>query len=454
MENNEKAKDRTWHKNFTEYTENIVKHPNYEGLFYERGNEGNVKWVVTGKSEKGQLRRKWWDEQCKKHGIKIEAGCYAKIAVIVHPTNKHVCQICGKSLSVEYIYPNKNSLNALNKLLGTDITSYSLSIFDIIDKFGNSNDGLAAIRKAFKVEEEITNKVVLGKFIFENCRSRLSPGVMSNSPDRFDGFHSDGNCCRSKSDKGRHRDNLQRYSQDRRAYENWADGNWKMANRLMAEFYKHGVSPDHIGPISLGFCHRAKFQPVTPEENASKNNRMSLADVKSLITDETNGETVVSWHSKYLWDNLKYKITTNEEAVALSALMRNNLHHVLTTFSIISENGYDNFLMKQLNPHYSFYDYKFYGFNPLTGEYEKVTRKRLTGKKQQNNAERYIRIAFESLNDYKSKTNRKQFSWDNADVDKGIELVLSLLSEGKEDEALTELKNTLKTLADITSKQW
>lgn len=277
---------------------------------------------------------------------------------------------------------------------------------------------------------------------------------MSNSPDRFDGFHSDGNCCRSKSDKGRHRDNLQRYSQDRRAYENWADGNWKMANRLMAEFYKHGVSPDHIGPISLGFCHRAKFQPVTPEENASKNNRMSLADVKSLITDETNGETVVSWHSKYLWDNLKYKITTNEEAVALSALMRNNLHHVLTTFSIISENGYDNFLMKQLNPHYSFYDYKFYGFNPLTGEYEKVTRKRLTGKKQQNNAERYIRIAFESLNDYKSKTNRKQFSWDNADVDKGIELVLSLLSEGKEDEALTELKNTLKTLADITSKQW
>ena len=80
--------------------------------------------------------------------------------------------------------------------------------------------------------------------------------------------------------------------------------------------------------------------------------------------------------------------------------------------------------------------------------------KRLTGKKQQNNAERYIRIAFESLNDYKSKTNRKQFSWDNADVDKGIELVLSLLSEGKEDEALTELKNTLKTLADITSKQW
>jgi Alw26I/Eco31I/Esp3I family type II restriction endonuclease len=454
MKNIEEVIDRTWHKNFTEYTEFIVKHPNYKGLYYERANGGNVKWVITGKSEKGQLRREWWDEKCKKHGIKIEAGCYAKIAVIVHPTKQHVCQICGKSLSVEYVYPNKNSLKALNKLLGTNILSYSFSIFDIIDNFGNSENGLIAIRNAFKVEEEITNKTELGIFIFEHRQSRLSPGVMSNSPDRFDGFHSDGNCCRSKSDKGRHRDNLQRYSQDRRVYENWADGNWKMADRLMSEFYKYGVSPDHIGPMSLGFCHRAKFHPMTKGENASKNNRMSLADVKSLLLDEANGDIVISWHSKFLWDNLKNKITTNKEAVALSVLMRKNLHHVLTIFSIISEKGYDDFLMKQLNPHYSFYDYKFDGFDSLTGNYEKVTQKKLTGKNQQNNVDRYIRIAFESLNDYKSKKNRKQFSWNNTEIDNGVELVLKMLAEDKEEDALIKLKNTFKELADIASKQW
>jgi len=94
--------DRTWHKKFVDYTEMIATHSNYKGLYFDRGNDGRVKWVVTGKSEKGQLRRKWWDTQCKRLKIPIKAGCYAKVAVDIHPTKKHVCQICGKTLSIEY----------------------------------------------------------------------------------------------------------------------------------------------------------------------------------------------------------------------------------------------------------------------------------------------------------------------------------------------------------------
>jgi hypothetical protein len=46
--------------------------------------------VVTGKTDNGLLRRKWWDAQCKKRGFKIEPGCYTRIAVAVHPTKTYM----------------------------------------------------------------------------------------------------------------------------------------------------------------------------------------------------------------------------------------------------------------------------------------------------------------------------------------------------------------------------
>ena len=44
-----------------------------------------------------------------------------------------------------------------------------------------------------------------------------------------------------------------------------------MADRLMSEFRKHNISADHIGPISLGFCHRPKFHPLSKSDNSAKN---------------------------------------------------------------------------------------------------------------------------------------------------------------------------------------
>lgn len=456
MENLAENTDRVWHENFIDYTEMIVSHPNYNGLFYERKTENNrVKWVVAGKSENGQQRREWWDKKCKENGITIEAGCYAKVAVAIHPSKKHVCQICGKSLSVEYVYPNKLTLKTLNDSLNTNIKPYTLSIFEIIEKYGKTTFAYNTIKRVFKIAETTTTPIEdLGKYIFNHCQTKLSPGVMSNSPDRFDGFHSDGNCCRGLSDKGRHKENLKRYSQDRRVYENWADGNWKMADRLMAEFAKYGLSADHIGPISLGFCHRAKFQAMTKSENSAKNNRMSFNDIQTLITDESIGEQVISWHSKYIWDLLKNKVTNDIEAVKLSSIMRNNLHQILMIFSIISENGYNEFLTELLNPEYSFYDYKYKEFNPKTGEYREVITKNLTGKNQQNNVDRYKRIAFESLENYKSKENRRQYVWENSEIDESIERVLQCLANNDKTTALSQLKQTFKTLANKAAEKW
>lgn len=449
---------RQWNENFLKYTEFIVGHVNYKGLFFERGADKRVKWVVTGKSDKGIERRNWWDKKCSEHGIKLGAGCYAKIAYILHPSKLHTCQICGKQLRLEYVYPNKRTIDSFKKEFNLSINPYTKDIYQIIDEVVKANDDIEKVKRIFKIKgASIPSVDDLKQYIkvnfVEEYSKALSPGVFSNSPDRFDGYHSDGNCCRGVSDKGRHKSNMQRYGQDRRVYENWADGDWKMADRLMSIFRKHDLSADHIGPISLGFCHRPKFHPLTKAENSAKNNRMSLSDVEVLLADEKT-EQIVSWHSKFIWDKLKGKVATDKDAVKLSDLMRRNLHHILIVFSMIDEKKHGEFLEQFLNPEYSFFDYKFEGFIPETGKYEKFISKKLTGKNQQNNIKRYYRVAFDKLKEYKEIENRKTNIWKSKEVDAELEKLFSLLKAKKNKEAKTQLENVFKKLADLADSNW
>lgn len=151
-------------------------------------------------------------------------------------------------------------------------------------------------------------------FVPSEPRGILSPGAMSNPPDRFDGFHCDNLCCRGTADKGRHKKNLQTYVTDRRVFEYWTSGDWVAADRLMGQLRsgfpgeqcRHGhpgpCAIDHIGPISLGFTHRPRFQLLCGPCNSAKNNRMYRSDVELLKADERAGEEVVSWHSAALWN--------------------------------------------------------------------------------------------------------------------------------------------------------
>ena len=143
---------RVWHPNFLRYTEFIVGYENYKGLFYERGDDKRVKWVITGKSENGQLRRAWWDAQCKKKGIKLEAGCYAKVALKIHPTKKHTCQICGRELSLEYVYPNKRTITGIKKEFGISVAPFTKDIFQIVNKLVKIDVDIEKVKRIFKIK--------------------------------------------------------------------------------------------------------------------------------------------------------------------------------------------------------------------------------------------------------------------------------------------------------------
>ena len=449
---------RTWHPNFIKYMKFIVNHPNYSDMPNKFKGNGEMWWV----SPSDKIRAAWWDKKIK------ELNCVnrADVARKIHPKELgglKPCQICGKELSIFYIYPNKNALKKLNSIAPEfQFSSFKENIDEIVNTLVDSlgGKGISKVKNVFDVPNNVKDdKDSVINYIKENRKTRLSPGAMSNPPDRLDGFHTYNACCRSLEDTGRLTSNLARYSQDRRVYENWAEGNWNLSNRLMGEFNRYDLeikcpscgkkrkmTADHIGPISLGFTHRPRFNPLCRECNSRKNNRMTFEDVQTLIRDEKSGEQVISWHSKHIWDRLKLEVKNQDDALKLSKLMRVNLHHVLILFSKLSENGYDEFLSKYLHPEYSFVDYKFEGFHPLKGP-KTILEKPLDSKNKEKNARRYVRVAFESLEEYKNIENRNTKIWDSTEVDRLVVELLTALTKKDEAKAKIILSEVLNQLA-------
>ena len=472
----EEAINRDWHPNYVDYTEMIVNHPNYRGLPYERDSKTNrIKWVAAGKSEKGKARTAWWDEQCKRHGITIQKGCYAIISRLIHPTKQHVCQCCGRSLSIYYVYPTKNTIRQLQSFLPAfkalgDVAPADYDIYSIIDEFSSTQYernkiasylGLPTGKNASELKEEIRTKIADGN------TSKLSPGAMSNCPDRLEGYHSDGLCCRERTDKGRHTDNMKTYTQDRRAYEDWSDGNYRLANRLMGEFNKGNtlytcpkcgnvekMTADHIGPISLGFCHTKYFTPLCKKCNSSKNNRFTKDDVDELLKLEQSGEKVISWHSKEIWDLLKHRIRNDIDAKKASSLMAEFHQNVICALAIIYKQSGTTFLEGYLHPEFSLNDYRFENFNPFNLSELVIIETPVDSKNTRSNQERYKRVAFESLDEFLEKDNRRHELYFNEDTGalKEISELANLGNYGTADKLLRDL---FKRMANyIVDKKW
>lgn len=448
---------RVLSKDFVEYQEIIVGHQNYRTLPNKTNAKGQITWVKQGDKE----RANWWDDQKSKLELKDRAS----VARLIHPKELQglkPCQVCGTKLSIFAVYPNSAALKKLNSNFNPLVFEHfkldiKMIAAEVSSKFGKS--GLRKLAKVFQIESEFEDPAFLADLIVKNGKN-LSPGVMSNAPDRLDGFHTYNACCRSTQDTGRHASNLARYSTDRRAYENWAEGDWRGADRLMGVYKKETkivpcpvcgevrkMSADHIGPISLGFMHRMDFQPMCVDCNSSKNNRWSYADVVKLMKTERDGIPVVSWHSEEMWEAMKPLIIDDATAIRASALLRQNMHHVLVMLSILHEAGFGDFLKSYLHPEYALFDYEFEEFNPATGSFN-VRKYPVDSKNTQKQAERYIRISFETLETYAEVSNRNAKKWHNKNCDEMLDEVKTLISAGDYEGAKAKIREILALLAD------
>jgi Alw26I/Eco31I/Esp3I family type II restriction endonuclease len=464
-------KARNWHKKFLEYTYDIARHENYEGMPDAYKDDGFVRWVVTGKSETGKRRKEWWAQKRDELGVRKEGQWPSRTSRVNHPTGKKPCQICGRVLRVDYVYPTKNTIKRLNNEFqrDTDFAFVDLleisEILTILFKEFEETDALEGIARVFRIPSDIDrSRSECLEFILANPTARLSPGVMSNCPDRFDGFHTYNLCCRAREDTGRHADNLARYGEDRRVYEYWSDGNWKASAWLMQRINGVGqsgvcsicgkrgrVTADHLGPISLGFSlgDEPILRPACRSCNSGRNNRMNLSDLEEIREYEKTGIEVTSWHTRHIWSSLRNLPRTDEDAKRVGRLMRTNLHYVLMMLAKIADSGHKDFLVQRfLHPENANYSYDFENFDPITGTYSRMIRRPGTLTQYRRNAKRYERKSLEALEGYRQKQGRKIPKTRLRAVDRWADAIIAILDSDSQEAAMAALEKALSIFAD------
>jgi len=460
------GRGRNIHSKFIEYIKKIVTHRNYKNMPWAIDDQQKIRWNAPSHRPPGgpwsnlhDERLGWWQAKAKELKIPMTGTWISKTAKKIHPFGGKPCQICGIVRSIHYEYPTVRILKKINGINGLsipfeyrDFLTINQIAAEVYRQIGK--EGLKKLCIILGISEKYSSslpvfiKFVSEIFIPDEPRGILSPGAMSNAPDRLDGFHTFNICCRASEDTGRNKDNLKTYGQDRRAFEFWCEGDWSAASRLMKEKVvgkcancgsNQQLTADHVGPISLGFCHRPKFVALCRGCNSGKNNRMSKLDIDNLIQDEKSGATVVSSYAKTVWDLLKNSASNDETALQISKIMRANQHHYLMMLSEIKDAGYTEFLKSLLHPEYAKNRYKMIGFKGTDFSYKKLEVSKRQDTYSDSLEVRMIRISLDALDEYRSKENRNPLLIEDKELKKLEKELFELLKNKNNDNAKIKL---------------
>ena len=210
-----------------------------------------------------------------------------------------------------------------------------------------------------------------------------------------------------------------------------------------------GTSADHIGPISLGFVHDPHYlQPMSSGDNSSKRDKLSYEDIELLINIERKtGISAISWFSSKIWNNIKenYKSKPNLIPVYRYILKQNmaNFMFILWTIQQKCKQKGNMFLINNLlKNNFECFNYD-YSFN-ANGEIIKKTLRHKTNSSK-NEFDRYIRIAFDSVEEYNNKENRNlKNNLDNDDLE-CLNQICTLINKNYNE---NKIKNKLIVLID------
>lgn len=420
----------TAHPNYIQYMDDIVKHPNFEGMPNAVSENGKINWQVSsGKSTsfyKYYLERfDWWVNKADKLKVAGSGNSDDRFSItarLISPTGYRPCRLCGKSQNVGYFYLNHVFASYLNRDTKTSLFSKKMPIDEVIKILGgieNQEETAERFVKIFPERAKFFKQDGFSKLAFEKSNyirsNYLSPGFMCNPPDRLDGFHDYCHLCRATQDPGRSPENMKSYLHDRRVFELWSEGDWLVADALYnsagpGKCYICGkkvkkISPDHVGPLACGFKQLPLFLPTCGPCNSSKNRRMFFTDIQILIDyEKQTGESVASWQVRPLWDKYKTLVKNDRDAKELSDYMRGLQDYYLRTLYSLFENGYSEFLVTLLHPEFALFKVDFNGLDSSTLKFESYTKEAIDTKLRNSLSNRVIRIAFEELLIYQEKS--------------------------------------------------
>jgi Alw26I/Eco31I/Esp3I family type II restriction endonuclease len=440
-------KRRRWHPTFVDYMYSIVAHPNYTEMPCTTDPLGKIDWTIPSNRKRGSKnwdgnarRRAWWKAKADSLGTPARGPWISRLARRIHPFGSKPCQTCGRVLQLDYVYPTRVTIQRLNLQLpaGKQLSWESfLTVYEIVDHFSTVigeegfTDRMASVFHGIEKHVATDSAKNFLESTFVSNRSRLlSPGAMSNAPDRLDGFHTYNLCCRHREDRGRKTENLRTYQDDRRAFEEWCEGDWAAANRLMKLTAKGAcvvgrdclsgngnivrLTADHLGPISLGFKHSPDFRPMCGPCNSARNRRMTYDDVRLLVVKEREIGSVASWQAEFLWNRCKLDVQTNDDAKRLSTLMRTSQHHYLHHLHEALIRGVPDVLLQFLDPSRAGEKVEFVNLDPTTLTYRAIRRTARNRTYARSKGARMVRIAFDALVEYAQRDHRNIQSVDQS----------------------------------------
>ena len=147
---------------------------------------------------------------------------------------------------------------------------------------------------------------------------------------------------------------------------------------------------------------------------------MYQSDVLKLIHAESHGEQVITWYAQAVWDRCKTLVQSNEDAVKLSRLLRDNRHNAMMLYGRLLDDECFVYLTTFLNLGFADYAYT----KPVISVDAEET---VTVRFQHQPTElkyatiqkaRRLRVAFQALSTYCNKSNRNGFdvTFDGADL--------------------------------------
>lgn len=413
------------HPRYIAYMEMVVSHPTFADMPNAVSN-GRINWQVssgrtTSYYEFYPDRFDWWVRKADELGLPGQGNSNDRFTVaarLINPTGKRPCRLCGEERDVGYFYLNDRLAKRLNKTLRTDEFKKWQPASSVLEVVGPGRQAMSILLDVFPERANELKQFGAVTEVFEKTRHRrttwLSPGFMGNPPDRLDGFHDYCLFCRAKSDPGRSDENMRSYANDRRAFEWWSEGDWKLADALfnsagpgacsLCNVKVSKVSPDHVGPLACGFKQMPLFVPMCGPCNSAKNRRLSKQDVARLLKyEEDSGESAAGWHIRGCWDARKRRITSDSLAAALSTDLRTIQDVYLRVLERLLREGNARFLVTLLNPDCAFYDHTFLDLDPTNLTYSGVITTRVESLGRTSLARRSVRIAFDELRTYVEK---------------------------------------------------
>ncbi len=495
------SRGQSWNPAFVEYMKSIVLHPNFDGMPDAVKPDGKIQWEAPSNRSDGAYqnthhhRREWWRAKATEVGVELRGEWISRVAKKIHPTGLKPCKRCGRSLRIAYAYPSAHLIRRATSIFGVEMVPDKLEeigayVDRLVDQLGTEAlDRMPELLRTGDVQPPDLGRdldawqVWIEDTYISTEPSLLSPGAMSNAPDRFDGFHSFNRCCRGHADSGRHAEKLRSYTTDRRVFEYWSEGDWIAADRMMglvrARFMDHAcadggnsATADHIGPLSLGFLHRPEFRLLSKAANSAKNNRMTMWDVDFLVRREADGIRVASWYAEPIWNALKANVLDDETALRLSKIMRDNQRSAMMALARFFESGHVTFLATLLNLHFADSMVEF--VNPVITDFittfDSVSRVPRSTRYASEQKARRVRVGFEALRAYAARSNRHLMTVEDPAFDLELERALAALrnapqeilemnerllstlqggSEGAQEEELRSLSAAIPALAEV-----